>query len=257
MAGQHVERAGILHDAVGLWRIDLDDVAAGRFEAAEPHQVLDVLRRIQILAGRQRRVVVGGDLGQKRVIERIARLLEPAQVERPQAARISECVVAEKFRVGVDRKRAAVAAGSPSPPRPGQDRRPKASRRLSSSASCSRRRDGGASRRANLAWSCPAHTSRRRHSRTLSPRSCRRCNARPAPRAAACRRSWPPRPTPRPRWCRCRSSARYGRRISRSSASRRGSFPARNYRRHRRAAMADAAFKMRGMNRARICAPQA
>ena len=78
------------------------------FQAAEADQVLDVLRRIQILAGRQRRIVIGGDLGQQRIIERIARLLEPAQVESPQAARISERIVAEKFRIGVDRQRAAL-----------------------------------------------------------------------------------------------------------------------------------------------------
>ena len=60
VARQHVERAGVLHDAVGLRRIDLDDVAARGLQPAEPHQVLDVLGREQVLAGRQR-AVVGSD----------------------------------------------------------------------------------------------------------------------------------------------------------------------------------------------------
>ena len=81
MARQHVERARILDDAIGLRRIDLDDVVALRFQSAETHQVFDVLRREQVLAGGQRRVVDAGDLGKQREIERIARLLEPAQLE--------------------------------------------------------------------------------------------------------------------------------------------------------------------------------
>ena len=154
------------------------------FQAAEAHQVLDVLRGKQILAGRQRRIVIGGDLGQKRVIERIARLLEPAQAERPQAARISERVVADKFRIGVDRKLAALR----------QDRFD----RLDAGEIVGQRhaadlhlhhRIAGVEMASHLvlqivAWSCPARTSRRRHSRTLSRRSCRRCSARRAPRCS-------------------------------------------------------------------------
>ena len=101
---QHIERSRILRDAVGLRRVDLDDVVALGLEAAEAHQVFHVLRREQILAGRQRRRVDAGDLGEQREVERIARLLEPAQAERRQPARISKRVGAIEFRVGVDRK---------------------------------------------------------------------------------------------------------------------------------------------------------
>ena len=65
VALQHVERARVLHDAVGLRRIDLDHVAARGLEAAEAHQVLDVLGREQVLAGRQRAVIDVGDLRQQ------------------------------------------------------------------------------------------------------------------------------------------------------------------------------------------------
>ena len=94
MALQHVERAGVLHDAVGLRRIDLDDVAALGLQAAEAHQVLHVLRREQVLAGRERAVVGVGDLGERREVERIARLLEPAQLEGRHRLGIGERLVA-------------------------------------------------------------------------------------------------------------------------------------------------------------------
>ena len=76
-------------------------------QAAEPHQILDVLRGEQILAGGQRRVIGVGDLGKQRKIQRIARLLEPAQPERREAARISQRLVTAEFRIGIDRKLSA------------------------------------------------------------------------------------------------------------------------------------------------------
>src|SRR5215470_13294767 len=81
MALQHRHRLGILHDAIGLRRIDLDHIAALGLEAAEAHQILDVLRRIEVLAGRQRRHVDARDLGEQSEVERIAGLLKPAQLE--------------------------------------------------------------------------------------------------------------------------------------------------------------------------------
>src|SRR5262249_36112414 len=41
---QHGDGAGILHDAIGLWRIDLDHVVAFRPQTAETHNVFDILR---------------------------------------------------------------------------------------------------------------------------------------------------------------------------------------------------------------------
>src|SRR5690242_5591716 len=53
MARQHLERAGILRDAVGLRRIDLNDVVALWLQSAEAGQVFDILGREQILPGRK------------------------------------------------------------------------------------------------------------------------------------------------------------------------------------------------------------
>ena len=72
------ERVRVLGDAVGLWRIDLDHVAPCGFEVAEAHQVFDVLRREQVLAGRERVRIGLRDFGKGRKIQRVARLLEPA-----------------------------------------------------------------------------------------------------------------------------------------------------------------------------------
>jgi hypothetical protein len=102
MAFEHVDRAGVLHDAVGVRRVDLDDVVAIRAQAAEADEIFHVLRREQVLAGRERGVVAAGDLREQRKIERIARLLEPAQLERRQRPRIGERLVAQEFRIGVD-----------------------------------------------------------------------------------------------------------------------------------------------------------
>ncbi len=77
------------------------------FKPAEAHQILHVLRGEQILAGGERRVIGVGDLGKQREIERIARLLEPAQRERLKPARIGQRLVAAEFRIGIDRKLAA------------------------------------------------------------------------------------------------------------------------------------------------------
>src|SRR5690349_15213373 len=62
VALEHRDGAGILHDAIGLWRVDLDDVLALRTQSAEAHQVFNVLRRKQIFAGRERRRIARRDL---------------------------------------------------------------------------------------------------------------------------------------------------------------------------------------------------
>ena len=59
-------------------------------QAAEADQILHVLRRIQILAGREWRRVNAGNLGEQRKIERIARLLEPAQAERRERLGVAQ-----------------------------------------------------------------------------------------------------------------------------------------------------------------------
>ena len=56
LALEQGESASIWTDAVGLRRIDLDDVAIGT-QTAEAGEIADVLRREQVLAGRERRVI--------------------------------------------------------------------------------------------------------------------------------------------------------------------------------------------------------
>src|ERR1039458_4842367 len=88
VALKHLERAGILPDAIGLRKYKQDDVVAFGPQAPEADEIFHVLRREQIFAGRERRIVDAGELGEQRAVERIARLLEPAQGERLQPARI-------------------------------------------------------------------------------------------------------------------------------------------------------------------------
>ena len=90
VARKHLDRACELHDSVGLRRIDLDDVVAIRAQSAETNEIFHVLRRKQIFAGRERRRVVARDLRQQCIVERIARLLEPAQPERGQRLGITQ-----------------------------------------------------------------------------------------------------------------------------------------------------------------------
>ena len=155
----------ILADAVGLRRIDLDDIAV-RPHPAEAHEVLHVLRRIQVLAGRERGVVMRGDLGQEREVERIARLLEPAQPERRQRLGVGERLGAVELAVGVDRELRLVAEHL--------------QHRLDAAAILGERQAAdlhldhgvaGIEMPAHLVlqirqWSGPANTSRRRRSRT-------------------------------------------------------------------------------------------
>src|SRR5947207_4965651 len=44
VALEHRDGTGVLQDAVGMWRVDLDDVVALRTQSAEAHQVFHVLR---------------------------------------------------------------------------------------------------------------------------------------------------------------------------------------------------------------------
>src|SRR5262245_26380124 len=74
----HLDGARVLHDAIGLRRIDLDDVVAIRMQAAKPNEIFHVLRRKKIFTGRERRIIIAGNLCEQGKIERIAWLLEPA-----------------------------------------------------------------------------------------------------------------------------------------------------------------------------------
>src|SRR5262245_59384984 len=77
----HLDGASVLHDAVGLGRIDLDDVVAIRTKPAKTNEIFHVLRRKKIFAGRERRIIIAGNLREQGKIERIAWLFEPAQPE--------------------------------------------------------------------------------------------------------------------------------------------------------------------------------
>src|SRR5262245_15264683 len=99
--GEHFNRCGVLSDAVGLRRVDLDYVAPGA-KTAETDQVFDIRRREEIFAGRQRVLVVRRKLGKKREIERIARLLEPTQIEGDKRPSIAERLIATEFAVRID-----------------------------------------------------------------------------------------------------------------------------------------------------------
>src|SRR5262249_4602002 len=74
---EHRHGLRVLHDAVGLRRVDLDDVAARGLEPAEAHEVLYVLGREQVLAGGKRRRVDAGDLREQRKSQGVARALPP------------------------------------------------------------------------------------------------------------------------------------------------------------------------------------
>src|SRR5579862_5927748 len=107
VARQHLDRARILYDAVSLRRIDLNDVLTRRAQAAEAYEIFHVLSGEQILAGGERRVVGAGDLGEQREVERVARLLEPAEPKRFESSRVGQRLIAAEFGVGVDRELAA------------------------------------------------------------------------------------------------------------------------------------------------------
>src|SRR5262249_17087325 len=78
VALDHLDGARVLHDAIGLPRRDLDDVVAIRMQAAKTNEIFHVLRRKKIFTGRERRIIIGGNLREQGKIERIAWLLEPA-----------------------------------------------------------------------------------------------------------------------------------------------------------------------------------
>jgi len=70
---------------------------------------LHVLGGIEILAGRDRRVIGGGDLGIERVVERMARLLEPFEAEGLERRRVDKGGGAIELAIGVDREAAFAA----------------------------------------------------------------------------------------------------------------------------------------------------
>ena len=142
---QHGDGAAVLRDAVGLRRIDLDDVVAGA-EAAEAHEVLDVLRRIQVFAGRQRRPIDAGEFGEQREVERVARLLEPAQLEGRERFGVAQRLRALELAIGVDRKLAARRHDLEHRLQPPQVLVERQAADLHLHHACSRRRDAAASR---------------------------------------------------------------------------------------------------------------
>jgi len=70
---------------------------------------LHVLGRIEILAGCQRRIIGGGDLGIERVVERMAWLLEPFEAEGLERLGIDKGGGAIELAIGVDREAAFAA----------------------------------------------------------------------------------------------------------------------------------------------------
>src|SRR5215468_5632569 len=104
VALEHRDGTGVLHDAIGMWRVDLDDVVALRMQSAEARQVFHVLRRKQIFAGRERRRIARRDLREQSEIERVAWLLEPTQPQGSKRIGIGKCLRASEFGVGVDRE---------------------------------------------------------------------------------------------------------------------------------------------------------
>src|SRR5262249_17826178 len=99
--GQHLDRTGVLTNAIGLRRIDLDNVASGA-EATETNQVLNILRRIEVFTGRERLVVGLCEFCEQRKIERVAMLLEPAQLEWRECLGVAQGFVAIEFAIRVD-----------------------------------------------------------------------------------------------------------------------------------------------------------
>ena len=71
-------------------------------KAAEPHQIFHVLRRIEIFAGRERRLVVLCELGKQGEIEWVARLLEPSQLEGRERLGVTQGFGAIEFAIGID-----------------------------------------------------------------------------------------------------------------------------------------------------------
>ena len=104
MALDHRDGACVLHDAVGLRRIDLDDVVAVRTQPAKTNEIFHVLRRKKIFSGRERGIIRVGDLREQGKIERIAWLLEPAQPERRERLGVCEGFLAAELGVGIDRE---------------------------------------------------------------------------------------------------------------------------------------------------------
>src|SRR5262245_12470492 len=101
MTAQHVQRFGVLPDAIGLRRIDLDDVAAGA-KAAEAHQVFYVLSRIEVFSSRKRRLVTPCELGEQCEIERVAWLLEPPKLEWREGLGVTQGLEAVELAIGID-----------------------------------------------------------------------------------------------------------------------------------------------------------
>src|SRR5262245_16910629 len=98
---QHIQRLGVLADAVSLRRIDLDDVAAVA-KAAEAHQVFHILRRIEVFSGRKWRLVIFCELGEQREIKRVAWFLEPPQLERRERPGVAQGFGAIELAIGIN-----------------------------------------------------------------------------------------------------------------------------------------------------------
>ena len=180
---QRGERARILRDAVGLRRIDLDDIAAARLSGCRSARGF---RRPASRTG-SRRSRARAD--RRRRFRRASRSRADRTAPRTSAA----CRAPSPWRSGAPRRGRTSnwhrpqarrgTAGCSSPPRCGACPRRAARRRLSSSPWCSRHRDGASSRRTIPRCPCRARTSRRRHRRSTC-RDCRR-GVRRAAHAAA------------------------------------------------------------------------
>ena len=103
MRRQHVERAQVLDEAVGQRRIELQAVAV-RPQAAVADQVARVLHREQVLAGGERRRVARRQRRVQQIVERIERLLVPAQAVGRDRVAAGHRLVEIEAAVDVDRQ---------------------------------------------------------------------------------------------------------------------------------------------------------
>src|SRR5579883_2875726 len=101
MRGEHVERAEILDEAIGKGAVELQEVAVGP-QVAIADEVARILMREQVLASRQRPLIMPAQLRLKRVVEGIARLLEPEEIIGCQRRGIGERRLEIEAAVGVD-----------------------------------------------------------------------------------------------------------------------------------------------------------
>ena len=106
---EHLHGARDRDHAIALGRIYLQHVMV-LAHAAERDEVPHVLLREQVLARRERRLVDLGQLGHQRVVERVGRLLVPAQLVGREHLRIGACFVGCEAAIGIDGEVPAIVA---------------------------------------------------------------------------------------------------------------------------------------------------